>query len=91
MTDKILTIEPLTGAGFAPYGDVIESGDQDSFFINNGMAERFHALARVEASGEKAGTIISLGKNQKYEMPRKGRCLILVQTGMRRCPPWWRR
>jgi len=57
MTDKAITIEPLTGAGFAPYGDVIESGGNDSFFINNGMAERFHALARVEASGEKAAQL----------------------------------
>ena len=71
MTDNTFTIDPLTGAGFAPYGDVIESSDQDSFFINNGMAERFHALARVEASGEKAGAIISLVKSRKYEMPRK--------------------
>ncbi|MFB3076860.1 MAG: ureidoglycolate lyase, partial [Lysobacterales bacterium] len=71
MTDNALTIELLTQAGFAPFGDVIESGERDSFFINNDMAERFHALARVEALGEDAGAIISLVKSKKYEMPRK--------------------
>lgn len=71
MTDKALTIEPLTQAGFAPFGEVIESEERDSFFINNGMAERFHALARVEAPGADAGVIISLVKSKKYEMPRK--------------------
>ncbi len=71
MTENALTIEPLTRAGFAPYGDVIESGERDSFFINNGMAERYHDLARVEVSVEDAGAIIGLVKSKKYEMPRK--------------------
>jgi len=71
MSIEALDVQPLTRAAFAPYGDVIESDERDSFFINNGMAERFHALTQVEAPGEDAGTIISLVKSKKYDMPRK--------------------
>jgi ureidoglycolate lyase len=66
-----LAVKPLTQANFAPFGDVVESEGRDSFFINNGMAERFHNLARVEATGEKASVIISLVKSKKFELPRK--------------------
>jgi ureidoglycolate lyase len=71
MSIEALEIQPLTQAAFAPYGDVIESDERESFFINNGMAERFHALARIEAAGEGAGAIISLVKSGRYEMSRK--------------------
>ena len=71
MSIEALEIQPLTQAAFAPYGDVIESDERESFFINNDMAERFHALAWIEAAGEDAGTIISLVKSSKYQMPRK--------------------
>ena len=71
MSIEALQIQPLTQADFAPFGDVIETEERDSFFINNGMAERFHALAKVQAPGEDAGTIISLVKSKKYTMPRK--------------------
>lgn len=71
MSIESLGIQPLTRAAFAPYGDVIETDDRDSFFINKGMAERFHALAKIEAPGEDAGAIISLVKSRQYDMPRK--------------------
>jgi ureidoglycolate lyase len=71
MSIEALEIQPLTRAGFAPYGDVIESDERDSFFINNDMAERFHALAKVVATGKDSGAIISLVKSSKYQMPRK--------------------
>lgn len=66
-----LTVKPLTRADFAPFGDVVESEGRDSYLINNGMAERFHALAGVEATGEKASAIISLVKSKKFDLPRK--------------------
>jgi len=66
-----IDIQPLSGVGFAAYGDVIETDMRESFFINNGMAERFHALAKVEATGKDAGVIISLVKSSQYDMPRK--------------------
>lgn len=71
MSVEQLNIQPLTQADFSPYGDVIETEQRDSFFINNGMAERFHALGRIEAAGKDAGAIISLVKSKQYDMPRK--------------------
>ena len=71
MSIEALQIQPLTREAFMPYGDVIETDDRESFFINNGMAERFHALAQIEAMGKDAGAIISLVKSRKYDMPRK--------------------
>lgn len=66
-----LSVKPLTQAGFAPFGDVIESEGRDSFMINNGMAERFHKLARVEANGDGSYAGISLVKSKQFELPRK--------------------
>jgi ureidoglycolate lyase len=71
MSIEQLHIQPLSQAAFAAYGDVIESEERDSFLINNGMAERFHALSKVDAVGEDAGAIISLVQSKKYDMPRK--------------------
>lgn len=71
MNNKRLRIEPLTQTNFSPFGEVIESADRDSFLINNGMAERFHALARVDIKGDDAHPVISLVKSQQYHLPRK--------------------
>jgi ureidoglycolate lyase len=71
MSNDKLAVIPLTREAFAPYGDVIESEDRDSYLINNGMAERFHALARVETGGDGAYPVISLVKSRKFELPRK--------------------
>ena len=40
--------EPLTKASFAPFGDVIEIEGALHFPINQGFAERFNDLARVD-------------------------------------------
>jgi len=71
MSTEKLAVIPLTQEAFAPYGDVVESEGRDSYFINNGMAERFHALARVETKGDNAYPVISLVKSKKFELPRK--------------------
>ncbi len=71
MSTEKLTVIPLTQEAFAPYGDVVESEGRDSYLINNGMAERFHALARVETKGDNAYPVISLVKSKKFELPRK--------------------
>ena len=71
MSEISLDLKPLTRAGFAAFGDVIESDARDSFLINHDMAERFHELASVDLRGEDARAIISLVNSRKYEMPRK--------------------
>jgi len=71
MSAEKLAVIPLTQDVFAPYGDVVESEGRESYFINNGMAERFHALARVETKGDESYPVISLVKSKKFELPRK--------------------
>ena len=64
-----LMVKPLTQADFSPFGDVIESDGRDSFPINNGMAERFHQLARVETKGKQSCPVISLVKSKRFDLP----------------------
>jgi len=69
---KTLEVKPLTAESFAAFGDVIESTGNESFEINYGMADRYHALAKVEIDPEKEGySVISLVKSKKYELPQK--------------------
>ena len=54
-----MTPEPLTAETFAPFGSVIEAGDQAvKLDINQGHAVRYDALAEAEVEGGK--TVISL-------------------------------
>jgi ureidoglycolate lyase len=69
--DNKLVVQPLSSAGFAAFGDVIEFEGHDSFPINKGMADRYHALADIELAGERAHAIISLVDSRKFELPRK--------------------
>ncbi len=66
-----IAVEPLTPEGFAPFGDVITYQDNDFYPINNGMADRYHALANVVTRGEDAKAVISLVKSRQFELPRK--------------------
>ncbi len=70
MSQITLNVEPLTRKAFAPYGDVIESEGRDSMPMNAGMAERFHAVAEVDAIGEEARGIISVIEAKLFEMPK---------------------
>jgi ureidoglycolate lyase len=70
MTEPMI-IQPLTPEGFAPFGDVVEFEGHDFFPINNGMADRYHALADIELGGEQARGIISLVVSRQFDMPRK--------------------
>ena len=66
-----LQIQPLTRDSFAPFGDVVEFEGNEFFPINNGMADRYHALADVELSGEQSRACISLVASRRFEMPRR--------------------
>lgn len=65
---RTIPLEPLTAAAFAPFGDVIEAAGEASFAFNRGMAQRFHDLARTEATGD--GRIgVSIGRALPYTLP----------------------
>ena len=66
-----MTIQPLTRAAFAPFGEVVEFEGRDSFPINNGMADRYHELAGVKLEGEQSRAIISLVASHQFDMPRR--------------------
>lgn len=66
---RTLTAAPLTREAFAPFGDVLDTDWHDRFHINAGMAERFHDMAKVEATGPEAKVIISIFRGNPYPFP----------------------
>lgn len=70
-TNAPIHVEPLTAKAFAAFGDVIAFEGNDFYPINNGMADRYHALADVVANGDDAKTVISLVKSRQFSLPRK--------------------
>lgn len=57
MTREIRT-EPLTAAGFAPFGDVLDASGGTFRLINEGLCRRHHDLARLDFGGGQAGISI---------------------------------
>lgn len=60
---------PLTAHAFAPYGDVIDSANHTPLLINDGMTERYHALAQVQTSGPDDLALINLFHAKPYQLP----------------------
>ena len=68
-SDRTVTIEPLTPAAYAAFGQVIQIEGAQHFPINGGMTERYHDLARVELAGVHARPLISIARGKPYELP----------------------
>lgn len=64
-----ITIEPLSAAAFAPFGQVIEMAGANHYPINGGMTERYHDLARVELGGVHPRPLISIFRGKPYALP----------------------
>ena len=47
-----LLIEPLTKQAFAPFGDVVETEGMTPLLINQGYAERYNGLAKIDVAAE---------------------------------------
>ena len=54
-----MNIAPLTKAGFAPFGDVIEMEGAQHYPINQGFAERFNDLAAVDAEAVNISIVVA--------------------------------
>ncbi len=54
-----MKIAPLTKAGFAPFGEVIEIDGAQHFPINQGFAERFNDLATVDAEAVNISIVVA--------------------------------
>lgn len=61
---RSLVAEPLTRAAFAPFGDVIDADGAESFSINQGRTERFHALSAVALSCASDRVVLSIFRGQ---------------------------
>jgi ureidoglycolate lyase len=66
---KTILAKPLTRANFKAYGDVIEMDGAKHYPINGGKTERFHDLAKIEATGPNARVLVSLFRGQPYALP----------------------
>jgi ureidoglycolate lyase len=66
---KVIEIQPLTRVAFFPFGEVIEMEGAYNYPINAGKCVRYHDLAKVETTGEKARAMISLLRGEPYRLP----------------------
>jgi ureidoglycolate lyase len=64
-----LLVEPLTREAFRPFGDVIGTEGARHFPINDGTAERYHDLARLDLSAGGGRPILSLFRAQPRRFP----------------------
>lgn len=64
-----LKIEKLTRQAFAPFGDVIEIDGANHYPINQGFAERYHDLARIDTGTENGETIVSIFRGKPRPKP----------------------
>lgn len=69
MEQVSLRVKSLTVSGFAPFGDVIETGLSEVKLINWGMTERHHALATADIIGENAHVLINIFRSQPWQLP----------------------
>lgn len=66
----VLRVEALTAEAFAAFGDVIEAAAaRDTYAVNEGTAQRFHDLARVDTDAEGGRTLISIFRAQARSLP----------------------
>ena len=64
-----LSIEPLSRAAFAPFGQVIAIDGAEHFPINGGLTARYHDLAKVELGGVHPRPLISIFRGQPCALP----------------------
>ena len=60
---------PLTSTAFAPFGDVIESEAANPIVINQGFAQRFNDLAKIDVETAGGGVNVSLFTGQPRPQP----------------------
>lgn len=66
---RLLSPEPLTKSGFAPFGEVIEMDGADPITINQGFAQRFNDLMNVDVAAGGGATNVSLFLGQPRPRP----------------------
>ena len=64
-----IELMPLTKAGFAPFGDVIETEGAEHFAINNGFTERYHRLSAVTLAQANDEAILNIFVSRRWGHP----------------------
>lgn len=63
-----LALQALTAAAFAPFGEVLACEGAQHYPINEGTAERYHDLARIDP-GPRGRVIVSIFRGQPRAFP----------------------
>ncbi|MCX4029518.1 ureidoglycolate lyase [Endozoicomonas sp. SM1973] len=72
MHNPTIQPKPLTKAGFAPFGDLIEVNEETPFLmINQGYTQRFHDLATIDASACNGTPLLSIFRSKPLSVPVK--------------------
>ncbi|NKX43567.1 ureidoglycolate lyase [Roseicyclus persicicus] len=64
---RVILIEPLTAAAFAPFGEVLETAGDPDRLINQGLCGRWHDRATLDILDGRAG--ISLFRSETRALP----------------------
>ena len=67
--NRVLAVEPLTRAAFAPFGDVVSLDGARRFPINGGTTERFHDLATIDVTAEGGRPLVNVFRGQPHALP----------------------
>lgn len=70
-----LVAEPLSAEVFAPYGDVIETDGHAAAVINQGRAERFRDVARIDVQDRGGQVRVDLVEAQPERLPMQLRLM----------------
>jgi ureidoglycolate lyase len=81
MTD-VLTVQPLSTAAFAPFGQVIAAGSAARHFaVNDGSAERFDDLATLDTTRAGGRPVLSIFRAKPRLLPLQLRLVERHQLG----------
>ena len=69
MTTINLTPEPLTAENFNQFGDVLSIENKDSITINDGFANKFADLAKIDTQEEGGETSVHIFVAKKKTIP----------------------
>ena len=69
MNSISLTVWPLTKERFAAFGNVVETDGADHHPINDGMAERYHDLAKVDIDAEGGRPLVNIFRGKPWTFP----------------------
>lgn len=64
---RTLDVEPLTREAFTPFGEVIETEGAQTLPVTKDVAERFHALAKVDVTD--TAPLISIFRAKAQSLP----------------------